>query len=175
MEYARANAETNKEIKDVIAKYLPDLRDAKLRVGAIEVTGAKDGFNIKVHKRPVPAKISKVNKRGRVYLEFDVLLEVDPEWLGGVTKAERAAIFHHELYRVDITQTGEDWERESDGALAIHFRPDDVVVSGFAAVIAVHQDKAIEFQELQTATGEYRQMLLKFAKPKRTDKSVQAG
>ena len=149
----------------------PELTKYRVRIAVLmvwpnidEKTGKPKGSALKHHGVPAVATVTLVNKEWRILGGFDVVIKVDAyEWCL-LLEESQLALMDHELTHIEIA-FDEDGNPQAhdDGGMKLYLRPEDWVLTGFAAVIKRHGRHAVEaaaFRHVHEAFTEVFEFML---------------
>ncbi len=155
--YTKADDGVMSVVRYVLTHHHQHLVDLELRVGVILVESDGDEPAIKCHGSAAAAKIARVPLKRRLFMPFDVLIEVDQSVWGALSKDQQRALFDHELtHVVPKRNRGGLIDLDVDGRPKLVLKPDDWVLTGFRDVVEHWGSAALEAQAIASVLASPR-------------------
>jgi hypothetical protein len=104
-----------------------------------------------LHGYPCAATIKLNNLKDRVQGKGDVTIEIDGESWKDRTEPQQRAILDHELYHLMVKRKNGEVVTDDIGRPKFELRPHNLVVGGFAEIVARHGEEALDYEHLLAA------------------------
>ena len=106
---------------------------------------------LKCRGMPAAAIIQKVSPAKRVLLEFDAIISIDLARWKEMTRAQQIAVLDHELEHIDFILKDDTYVYDDKQRPKFKLKPDEIVLTGFSAVIRRHGRSALEYRSITAA------------------------
>jgi len=168
--YNKPDSKALELLKVAIKNWHPDLVEAEAKVALVMVGPAVNDAGdvttpaITMQGVAVAARVGLVSPKRRVYMEYDVEIEIDETVWTDFDEDKRLALLDHELEHVQVRRDRNSAiARDDDLRPKLRLGADDYMLTGFVAVAKRHGRNAIEVMSLRSLWDEYGQGLFPFA------------
>jgi len=106
---------------------------------------------LRCHGMAANAVIRKVPKSKRMWMDYDVMIDVDLARWNELGNPERIALFDHELTHVRLIEDKAGMPiKDEEERVKFKLIPDEITFTGFSDVIRRHGRHALEFRSIES-------------------------
>jgi hypothetical protein len=167
--YDKAPPDVHTRVKDLIAKYHPELTELAVTVDLLMVSTDSETAPALTHGGyPAQAVVRRTNSKERVHGRADAEIVIDRDNYNGLSDAECDALLDHELYHLMpiIDKKTGAWKRDEHGRPKIKMRKHDFEVGWFHTIARRHGEASAEIKQSRMLLAETGQLYFGFTQRK---------
>lgn len=182
--YPPNTGDAHELLKVALLEYMPWLIGVGARIDTI-LAKNEDGPAVVLHGYPCIATIKVNNLKTRALGQGDAVITIDADIWEPLTRPQKLAILHHEIYHLvvkkikhdpEATDPAKKWtcERDSRGRPKLTCKHHDWEIGGFKEVAEMHGDDAAEVIQASAIAETYGEVL-KLGRGRSGDRQSRAG